>query len=579
MKSVFFDSIGALPLDEYPRMQLRRAEDSWLCLNGTWEYSILQKPADRFPEKADGEILVPFSPESEASGVMRTLSPKETLWYRRTVTLPKDKADSRLLLHFGAVDQTAKVYVNGSLVREHIGGFTPFSCEITEYVTGAQFELTVMVRDISDTGSHSRGKQKFARGGIWYTPQSGIWQTVWLEYVPEDYISSLLITPRFDESELEIEVECESGNLPCTITIDSRTISTTANTKTIIPMPDFIAWDCGNPHLYPFTVEMGKDRVESYAAMRKTHIAPDSEGTMRLMLNNRPVFHNGLLDQGYWPESLLTPPSDEAMIFDIETAKRMGYNMLRKHIKIEPLRWYYHCDRLGMLVWQDMINGGGKYKFMTISAPLVTGIHSKDNRYRAFARADAEGRAQYYGELREMILHLRSCPCIVLWVPFNEGWGQFDAAKACELILSLDDSRPIDHASGWHDQKIGQIKSLHVYFTPYRFRRDKLGRAVVLSEFGGYNLLLEGHSFNSKDFGYRKFASSEELTAAYRRLFEEQILPAARKGLCASVYTQLTDVEDEVNGIMTYDRAVIKISENTTREMAAKLVEISRSKE
>ena len=294
-------------------------------------------------------------------------------------------------------------------------------------------------------------------------------------------------------------------------------------------------------------------------ARRLTEVRKDKDGIMRLFLNNKPYFHNGLLDQGYWPDGLLTPPSEEAIIYDIQTAKDLGYNMLRKHIKVEPMRWYYHCDRIGMLVWQDMMNGGSEYRFWTISTPLITGIHQKDDQYAKFAREDAAGRAEYTRELEEMITQLINVPSIVLWVPFNEGWGQFDAKAACEKILSLDTSRPIDHASGWHDQKIGQIQSLHVYFRPYHFKPDRLNRAVVLSEFGGYNLRLEGHTFNSVDFGYKKFAHEQALWNAYRELYEQQILPAIPKGLAAAVYTQLTDVEDELNGILTYDRRVVKL--------------------
>ena len=291
--------------------------------------------------------------------------------------------------------------------------------------------------------------------------------------------------------------------------------------------------------------------------MRKTEVRAGKDGVRRLYLNDRPCFHNGLLDQGYWPDGLYTAPSDEAMIFDLQTAKRLGYNMLRKHIKVEPMRWYYHCDRLGLLVWQDMPNGGGKYRFSTISFPLVTGVHHRDDR----------------AELREMITQLESVPSIVLWVPFNEGWGQFDAADACRIIRSVDESRPIDHASGWHDQKIGDLQSLHVYFRPYRFRPDKLGRAVILSEFGGYNLRLEGHCWNNVNYGYKGFSDREALWQAYRKLMEEQILPAVPRGLCAAVYTQLTDVEDELNGIMTYDRRVVKLPEDPLRELNRRLLE------
>ena len=332
-----------------------------------------------------------------------------------------------------------------------------------------------------------------------------------------------------------------------------------------------LAAETAQPRIDAQQIVLGEDRAASYFAMRKTEVRADENGVMRLFLNNQPYFHNGLLDQGYWPDGLYTPPSDAAMIFDVQTAKELGYNMLRKHIKIEPMRWYYHCDRLGMLVWQDMVSGGGEYNFLTISTPLVTGWHRRDSAYRSFAREAEEGRKEYMAEMEETVRQLFNVPSVVLWVPFNEGWGQFDAECVCRRLTEMDSTRPIDHASGWHDQKIGQIRSLHVYFRPYRFRRDRLGRAVVLSEFGGYNLRLEGHCFNDTDFGYRKFDSRRELWQAYSKLYEEQILPAVPKGLCAAVYTQLTDVEDELNGIMTYDRREIKLPKEELRKLNERL--------
>ena len=301
--------------------------------------------------------------------------------------------------------------------------------------------------------------------------------------------------------------------------------------------------------------------------MRKFSVETDGKGVKRLFLNGKPYFHNGLLDQGYWSDGMYTAPSDEALIFDIQTAKDMGFNMLRKHIKVEPLRWYYHCDRLGMLVWQDMINGGGQYNPAVITTPLVTGVHISDKNYKLFAREDMDGRVEYETELNEMIDLLYNCPCIAMWVPFNEGWGQFDAARIADKIAHADPTRTVDHASGWHDQKIGDTKSLHVYFKKYSFKPDKLKRAVLLSEFGGYSLRCDGHSFSAKDFGYKKFKSGAELQKALDELYSKQIKPAFDKGLAAAVYTQLSDVEDEVNGLITYDRKVVKISPNIMRDI------------
>ncbi|MDD3334229.1 MAG: glycoside hydrolase family 2 TIM barrel-domain containing protein [Eubacteriales bacterium] len=567
MKTIWGEALDRNhPLPEYPRPQLQR--EKWLNLNGVWSYAICQTTADEQPPKRwDGEIVVPFSPESELSGVQRTLHVNETLWYRRSFTLPPSflASGNRLLLHFGAVDQEATVYVNGTYVGEHHGGYNAFTLDATESIQ-EQNILIVQVHDDTDASWHSRGKQKTKRGGIWYTPQSGIWQTVWLEPVPKQYIQSLTAVPLVDEEAVLLTVH-GNGSAPCTATIGEETYTLPVNCATKLSLANLRLWQPDDPYLYDLTVIFGEDRVQSYFGMRKTEVRADENGTKRLFLNNKPFFHNGLLDQGYWPDGLYTPPSDEAMLNDIKTAKKLGYTMLRKHIKVEPMRWYYHCDRLGMLVWQDMVNGGEEYRFSTISFPLITGIHHNDHQYRKFARQSQKGRNEYLRELQEMIKQLINVPSIVLWVPFNEGWGQFDAAEICERIKALDPSRPVDHASGWHDQKAGDFKSLHVYFKPYRFSRDKWNRAVALSEFGGYNLRMDGHCWNAVNFGYKKLPDQASLWSAYEKLYREEVLPAIPKGLSASVYTQLTDVEDEVNGIMTYDRKLLKLPEDSLKSL------------
>lgn len=558
-------------LTEYPRPQMRR--DSYLNLNGRWEYAITD--SDEPPLRWDGTILVPFSPESALSGVGRTLRPGETLWYRREVTVPEGflPRDGRLLLHFGAVDQEAAVYLNGVLLGRHMGGYNAFTLDATDAL-GPRNTLVVRVHDDTDASFHSRGKQKTRRGGIWYTPQSGIWQTVWMEAVPRYYIESLHIVPLFDRSAVEVTVRCAQP-LQCEATVDGRTVPFTSGEAARIPMPDFRAWSPEDPFLYDLTVTLGEDRIESYFGMRKIEVRADRGGVMRLFLNGEPYFHSGLLDQGYWPDGLYTAPSDEALIFDIRTAKAMGFNLLRKHIKVEPMRWYYHCDRLGMLVWQDMPSGGGKYRFSTVTLPLVTGVHRRDNRYRAFARASSQGRAEYMDELEEMVLQLFNAPSVALWVPFNEGWGQFDSTRVMERLRALDPTRPVDPASGWHDQGAGDLRSLHVYFKPFRFRRDRRGRALALSEFGGYNLRVDGHCFSQKDYGYRRLPDAAALWRDFARLYERQVLPAVPRGLCAAVYTQLSDVEDELNGLMTYDRRVAKLDAEDVRELNDRLREAS----
>ncbi|MGN0791580.1 MAG: glycoside hydrolase family 2 protein [Christensenellales bacterium] len=552
-------------LMEYPRPQLRR--NSYINLNGLWNYAIVRGKG--VPDEPDGEILVPFSPESELSGVQRQVTPEDTLWYMRSFALPEGFNVGRVLLHFGAVDQIATVYLNGIELGSHIGGYTPFSMDITRELRENN-QLIVKVKDYTDASYHSRGKQKIRKGGMWYTPQSGIWQTVWMESVPEEYISGLRITPLYDEEAVEITVYSDSER-PCTARVGMVVAEGDTNRPMRISMQGFSPWTPDNPYLYDFSVLMGEDRVESYFGMRKFEMKKDEAGIMRLFLNDKPCFHNGVLDQGYWPEGLYTAPTDEAMIEDIRSMKELGFNMLRKHIKIEPLRWYYHCDRLGMLVWQDMINGGEKYDPLTVIAPLFTGAKIKDDRYSRFSRTNDEGREQFKKELDEMIANLYNCVSIAVWVPFNEGWGQFDAAEITGRIRSMDPTRLIDHASGWHDQGVGDIYSRHVYFRPYRFRADDRDRAAVLTECGGYSLRLTGSGEAAKEFGYKKLKSREELMAAYKKLYEQEIIPSIPKGLSGVVYTQLSDVEGETNGLYTYDREELKVDGNAVREINRRL--------
>ena len=572
------------PLPEYPRPNMVR--DSFLSLNGEWDYCINQQ--EKVAEY-DGTIIVPFSPETALSGVQKIVMPEDYLHYRKVFRLPDGFKKDRVLLHFGAVDQECSVYLNGQLLGEHVGGYLSFSFDITDVLTDGENVLTLCVRDMTEKAPHARGKQKLVRKGgmssLFYTPQSGIWKTVWLESVAKEYIESLKITPLYDEAAVKVEIcirnageelrnakvkVLDAGKVVAEATVD------VVKAEALFPLKDFVSWTPENPHLYDLEVTYGEDKVTSYFGMRKFSVGKDKKGLLRFYLNNKPFFFNGVLDQGYWPESLLTAPTEEALKYDIVKLKDLGYNTIRKHIKIEPDRFYYLCDKLGMIVWQDMPNGGGNYNLLHVM--YLTNVFSwygrtiKDNHYGIFARRDENGRNQYYKDLKGMVEQLYNYPSIAVWVPFNEGWGQFDATKATELIRSLDDTRLVNEACGWFDQKGGDMYSIHNYLRKLKVKPQK-DRVVALTEFGGYAFPIPGHMACEKEFGYKHYKTKEELTANYKRLWEEEIYPNLEKGLSSTIYTQTSDIEEEINGLMTYDREENKFVEEELKMLHRRLFE------
>lgn len=578
LKTDWFDKIDrACPLSEYPRPQFKR--EKWLCLNGEYDYAITGSEKET-PQNFDGKITVPFSVESELSGVGKPLLATQRLWYRKKFTLNDDFKDKKTILHFEAVDWQCSVWINSVSVGTHTGGYVPFDFDITEALKDGENELLVKVYDPTDKGHQQRGKQVLKTKGFWYTATSGIWQTVWLEPVSFSSIERIKLIPNIDEGFIHIKTDCPDGAaLTATVFDGQKPIfenKITHDEK--IPIPNAKLWSPENPFLYTLKLKLEcngeTDEIESYFGMRKFSIIKDSKGIPRLGLNNKPYFQRGLLDQGYWPESQLTPPCDEAMIFDIEKMKELGFNMLRKHIKTEPRRWYYHCDRLGMLVWQDMISGGQYIGNLLAGILPNFNIHVKDNKYKCFKRGKPEWREEFRNELFSMIDNLYNSVSICCWVPFNEGWGQFDAKEIALKIKEVDPTRFVDHASGWHDQKGPDFKSIHKYILPVhaptKFRTRN--RPFVLSEYGGYSRKLKGHVWNyARSFGYIMLPNAKSLSKAYEILHKTQIIPLIKKGLCATVYTQVSDVEFEVNGIYSYDRKILKLDKNTVIEINQKL--------
>ena len=553
------------PLSEYPRPQLVR--ESYKSLNRLWDYKISKNP--EIPGDFDGKILVPYSPETKLSGVNHILRPDEFLFYKLTFSLDDFEIKDKVFLHFLAVDQIAEVYLNGQYLGKHIGGFLPFKFEIKKHLNEIN-DLIVKVQDLTDTSYHSRGKQRLKHGGIWYTPQSGIYFPVFLESVCDDYIEDIRVTPNIDNKEVILNIKSKAESVSLEI-LDQKLVIK-PNNDIHVHIKNMRLWSPEDPYLYQFKLRTRGDVVSSYFAMRKFSLIKDENGINRLALNNKPYFMKGVLDQGYYKDGLLTPTSYSDYICDIELAKSLGFNMIRKHIKIEIPRWYYECDKRGMIVWQDFVNGGEQYKIPTIVFPLIFGLHSKDSKHKKFSRINEDGRKEATREFKETINYLYSVPSIGLWTIFNEGWGQFDSKEIYNELSRLDKTRLFDHASGWHDQGISDVKSCHVYFKPFKLRQNSKSknRAVILSEFGGFVLPIEDHLMSGNHV-YKSFDSKEKWLKKYELVINRDVINNIPKGLSATVYTQLSDVEEELNGFVTFDREVIKVDPTLIKNINDKI--------
>lgn len=563
------------PWPEYPRPQMVR--NDWKCLNGLWDYSITAE-SDIIPKVFQGKILVPFAIESALSGVKKTVGADSILWYSTRFIVPSSMRGKNILLHFGAVDWESDIFIDGIKIGSHQGGYDPFTFDITSFVKkSGQHKIDIRVADPIDKGTQPHGKQVRNPRGIWYTSVTGIWQTVWLEGVPKTYISSTKLVADIDKQVLSLNVNVENQEPGDMIRVSAwdgdkmiAVKEAASGAGITIPVNNPKLWSPDSPFLYDLKISVerkGKvtDEVKSYFAMRKISLKADENGVLRMMLNNKFVFEYGTLDQGWWPDGLYTAPTDEALLFDIVKTKEMGFNMIRKHVKVEPARWYYHCDRTGMLVWQDMPSGdrGARWN----DRPGMEGGSD-------VTRSDASEKI-YRKEWNAIIENLYNSPCIITWVPFNESWGQFKTVEITKWTMEKDPSRLVNSASGGNFHEVGHILDLHNYPGPVMAKPEVFGskQALVLGEFGGLGLPLEGHTWLDKNnWGYKTFQNADTLFTTYSG-YLNQMIPFIQRGLSAAIYTQTTDVEVETNGLMTYDRRVIKVPEARLKAASQKLYE------
>ena len=546
-----------IPWNEYPRPSMVR--DSFLCLNGSWDFAVCKAGKDiEYKEK----ILVPFPPESLLSGLEKEIPKGHLMHYKRSFTIPEGFNKGRIILHFGAVDTICTVYLNGKQIAYNEGGYLPFSVDITKSIVEGENQLYLSVKDDLDI-NYPYGKQVSKRGGMWYTPVSGIWQTVWIESVPEKYIEGIKITTDMNGVKLQIK----GGEIHKKITLKSGEIFEFDGQEFEFSPSEKHLWSPENPYLYYFTLECGEDKIESYFALREIGIK-SANGIARLTLNGKPYLFNGLLDQGYYPDGIFLPATSEGYEKDILTAKECGFNMLRKHIKVEPEIFYNLCDRLGMVVFQDMVNNS-KYSWLVDTALPTIGFKKLPIIFRHKGKTS---RKIFIDNMNKTIEHLYFFPSVLYYTIFNEGWGQFSADKMYDMAKAKDPTRIYDSTSGWFYRTKSDVDSRHVYFKPVKLE-TVTERPIVISEFGGYSHRVEGHLYGSAEYGYKSFASIEEYEESIRKLYGDEIKPLIKGGICGLVYTQISDVEDETNGLITYDRKVLKINPEKTKALMQELYE------